>query len=127
MQVTQGYFTPNSEVLEFGCGTGGTSVIHAPYVKHILATDVSQAMIDIGKQRAEDAKVSNIDFQKASVEELDIPIASKDVVLGLSILHLLPNRDQVIHQVHSWLKPGGVFVTSTACIGDMGLGARVLV
>jgi len=41
-----------------------------------------------------------------------------DAVLGLSILHLLDNKEEVIAKVHRTLKPGGIFVTSTACIGD---------
>ncbi len=41
-----------------------------------------------------------------------------DAVLGLSILHLLDNKEEVIAKVHKMLKPGGIFVTSTACIGD---------
>jgi hypothetical protein len=38
--------------------------------------------------------------------------------LGLSILHLVDNWEEVIARVHKMLKPGGVFITSTACIGD---------
>ena len=39
-------------------------------------------------------------------------------MLGLSILHLLDNKEDTIAKVHKMLKPGGIFVTSTACIGD---------
>ncbi len=39
-------------------------------------------------------------------------------MLGLSILHLLDNKDEVIAKVYKMLKPSGIFVTSTACIGD---------
>lgn len=30
LQVTQGYFNPEMSVLEFGCGTGLTAIIHTP-------------------------------------------------------------------------------------------------
>ena len=36
----------------------------------------------------------------------------------LSILHLLENKEEVIAKVHRMLKPGGIFATSTACLGD---------
>ncbi len=36
-----------------------------------------------------------------------------DMVLGLSILHLLENKAEVMAKVHRMLKPGGVFVAST--------------
>ena len=45
LQVTQGYFKPEMKVLEFGCGTGSTAIIHAPYVKHIRGIDISENMI----------------------------------------------------------------------------------
>lgn len=120
LQVTQSYLKPHMEVMEFGCGTGGTSLIHSPYVKHILATDISPKMIDIAKQRATDQKITNVEFQTASIDELQIPDNSLDVVLGLSILHLLKNKKDAIHKTYNMLKPGGLFVTSTVCAGDMG-------
>ena len=39
-------------------------------------------------------------------------------VTWLNILHLLDDRDEVVAKVHGMLKPGGLFVTSTACLGD---------
>ena len=30
LEKSQAYFRPDTEVLEFGCGTGGTAIIHAP-------------------------------------------------------------------------------------------------
>ena len=39
-------------------------------------------------------------------------------VLAMSILHLLNDLDNAIHRVHRMLKPGGIFVSSTACLGD---------
>jgi cyclopropane fatty-acyl-phospholipid synthase-like methyltransferase len=47
LQKSREYFLPEMEVLEFGCGTGSTALLHAPFVKHILATDVSANMIQI--------------------------------------------------------------------------------
>ena len=30
----------------------------------------------------------------------------------------MENKEEVISKVHKMLKPGGIFVTSTACLGD---------
>jgi cyclopropane fatty-acyl-phospholipid synthase-like methyltransferase len=35
------------EVLEFGCGTGSTAIVHAPHVKELRAIDISEKMIGI--------------------------------------------------------------------------------
>ena len=118
LQVTQEYFQPNMEVLEFGCGTGSTAIIHAPYIKHIRAIDISSNMIEIAQAKADAQNIKNITFEQLSIDELTVPDSTFDVVLGLSILHLLENKEQVIAKVHKMLKPGGIFVTSTACLGD---------
>ncbi|MEO1373337.1 MAG: class I SAM-dependent methyltransferase [Cyanobacteria bacterium J06635_10] len=118
LQVTQEYFKPEMEVLEFGCGTGGTAIIHAPYVKHIRAIDFSEEMIKIAQGKAEAQNINNVTFEQLTIEELTVASETFDVVLGLSILHLLENKKEVIAKVYKMLKPGGVFVTSTACLGD---------
>lgn len=53
-----------------------------------------------------------------AIADLQIPDQSLDVVLGMSILHLLEDKEAVIAQVYQLLKPGGIFVTSTICLGD---------
>ncbi|MEO0688531.1 MAG: class I SAM-dependent methyltransferase, partial [Cyanobacteria bacterium J06649_11] len=110
LQVTQEYFKPDMEVLEFGCGTGGTAIIHAPYVKHIRAIDFSSNMIEIAKAKAEAENIKNITFEQSNIDELNLSDGSLDVVLGMSILHLLANKEEVIRKVHRMLKPGGIFV-----------------
>ena len=119
LQVTREYFQPDMEVLEFGCGTGSTAITHAPYVKHIQAIDISSKMIEIAQGKADATDLENVTFERSTIDDLSVPDQSLDVVLGLSILHLLNNRDEVIAKVYKMLKPGGIFVSSTACIGDM--------
>jgi ubiquinone/menaquinone biosynthesis C-methylase UbiE len=118
LQVTRDYFHPDMEVLEIGCGTGSTALIHAPHVKHIRAIDFSEKMIAIATEKANQQKISNVTFEKASIDELKIPSQSLDMVLALSILHLLENKEATIDRVYEMLKPGGLFVTSTTCLGD---------
>ena len=118
LQITQEYFKPDMEVLEFGCGTGSTAIIHAPYVKHIKAIDFSSEMIEIAKGKVEDRDISNVTFEQLTIEELEVEECSYDAVLGLNILHLLANKEKIIAKVYKMLKPGGIFVTSTVCLGD---------
>ena len=75
-------------------------------------------MIEIAQGKADGEGIENITFENATLEEIRVPDESLDAVLGLSILHLLENKEEAIAKVHRLLKPGGVFVTSTACIGD---------
>jgi len=118
LRITREHLGPDMAAFEFGCGTGSTAIAHAPYVGHIHAIDISSKMIEIARGKAERAGVDNVTFAQATIEAFGAPDESYDVVLGLSILHLLEDRDAAIAKVHRMLKPGGVFVSSTACLGD---------
>jgi ubiquinone/menaquinone biosynthesis C-methylase UbiE len=74
-------------------------------------------MIEIARENGARANVDNITFEQAGIEEVSVPDQSLDAVLGLSILHLLEDKEAAIAKVHCMLKPGGVFVTSTVCLG----------
>ncbi len=118
LAVTRDYFRPDMEVLEFGCGTGSTAIVHAPYVKSIRAIDISPKMIEIAKGKAEAAGVENVAFEVATIEDFSAPQGSFDVIMGHSILHLLADKEAALAKVHRLLKPGGVFVSSTVCIAE---------
>ena len=118
LKLTQERFTPDMRVLEFGCGTGSTAILHAPHVREILAVDISGNMIEIAKGKAAQAGVSNVTFERATLDTVSLPEESLDAVLGLSILHLLEDKEDAIAKAYSLLKPGGMFVTSTACLAD---------
>ena len=126
LKITRDYLRSDMDVLEFGCGTGGTAILQAPYVRHITAIDFSQAMLDIARAKAAAAGTGNVTFERADITSFAAPEGSFDVILGLSILHLLADKDAVIARVFRLLKPGGVFISSTTCVGDT-MGAFKLI
>ncbi len=115
---TQEHLTPEMEIFEFGCGTGGTAIAHAPHVRSVRAIDFSTRMLDMARQRAAEAGVDNVTFEQGDITSIAVEPGRYDMVLGLSILHLLKDRQAVIARVYEMLKPGGRFVSSTACLGD---------
>ena len=115
---TQSFFTPNMRVLEFGCGTGTTAIHHAPHVQHIDAIDISENMLEIGRGKAREADVKNITFTRGTLTEFNAETGGLDAVLGLNVIHLLPDRQAVFAEVVRILKPGGIFVSSTVCLGN---------
>ncbi len=118
LQVTRENLRPDMEVLECGCGTGSTAIVHAPYVEHSHAIDTSRKMIEIAQGKVTAPEIENITFKHSTIDDFKVPDQSLDMVLGLNVLHLLDNWEEVINRVYKMLKPGGVFVTSTACLGD---------
>lgn len=115
---TQSYLGPDMRIVEFGCGTGTTAIHHAPHVRHIDAIDISEKMLDIGRDKARDAGIDNITFTRGTLAEFNAADASFDAVLGLNVIHLVPDREAVIAEVARILKPGGIFVSSTVCLGQ---------
>ncbi|MFL0809281.1 MAG: class I SAM-dependent methyltransferase [Agarilytica sp.] len=118
LDITQSYFSNNMEILELGCGTGSTAIAHAPHVKHITAVDISENMLAIAKQKATKNNIDNISFKYSAIEQLESKPQAYDVVLALSLLHLLEDKDTAIKKIFAMLKPGGLFISSTTCLGD---------
>lgn len=118
LDLAREYFTPDSKVLEFGCGTGSTAILHAPYVKHIDAIDVSQRMIEIARDKLQPEGVDNVSFSVADMDSFRADPATYDAALGLNILHLLDDRMTAMGEVYDALKPGGYFVSSTMCLRE---------
>lgn len=117
LDKTRAYLTPESHVLELGCGTGTTALAHAPYAARIEATDISASMLEIASAKAQAAGIDTVTFRQASVDEIDGP-ARYDMVMAHSLLHLVSDRDDTIGRIHAVLKPGGWFVSSTICMSD---------
>lgn len=127
LEKTQSFFPPNAAVLEFGCGTGMTALNHADKVGHIHAIDSSQKMIAIARENLSQSAAANVEFEVASIEDISAERKLFDVVLGLNVLHLLESPQDVISAVQKLLKPGGVFISSTHCVGDKTPWVRWLV
>jgi ubiquinone/menaquinone biosynthesis C-methylase UbiE len=119
LKRTQDLFNSDSIVMEFGCGTGTTSLIHAPYVKEIFSYDYSPAMIEIANEKKEEKKITNVTFEVKAVEEIPFHNNTYDVVMAHSILHLTKNNEQILKSAYQALKPGGYLVSSSGCIKEM--------
>ncbi|WP_018689040.1 class I SAM-dependent methyltransferase [Ahrensia kielensis] len=121
LDITASYLQPTDTVFEFGCGSGTTSLIHAPRVSHIDAIDFSSEMIAIATEKASAKEIQNVKFFVSTLQDWPQPQNGSryDAVLGMSILHLLPDLDDALAQVHKLMKPGAYFFSSTVCLGDM--------
>ena len=133
VEITQRHLTSEMNVVEFGCGTGSTAVQHAPHVKSYLGIDVAERMVEIGRGKAAEAGLTNLRFAVGTLEEAGPGDRSCDAILGLNILHLVPDLEGTLATVARMLVPGGLFVASTVAMKDLkgnlrwiGLAARLL-
>jgi 2-polyprenyl-3-methyl-5-hydroxy-6-metoxy-1,4-benzoquinol methylase len=43
---------------------------------------------------------------------------SFDIVMAFYVLHFFEGLDAVVKRIHALLKPGGLFISETACLGE---------
>jgi 2-polyprenyl-3-methyl-5-hydroxy-6-metoxy-1,4-benzoquinol methylase len=77
-------------------------------------------MIEIGRRNARENKIENVIFTQSTIFDERLKKASFDAVQALNILHLLKNSKNEIMRIHELLKPGGSFISTTPCMGNMG-------
>lgn len=110
---------PGQDVLEIGCGTGSTALRLAPFTRRLLATDVSQHMIDIAREKLAAQPMAHLGFAVADAEAQVFGQGIYDAVLAFNLLHLVDDLDQALAQAVRALRPGGLLITKTPCIAEM--------
>jgi len=110
-------------VLEVAAGTGLVTRAAAPGVQRYLATDASEAMLEILKGRLGD--LPGLQVGVADAMALDGPDDQFDAVLACNLLHLLPDPVGCLKELRRVLAPGGRLLTPTFCHGE-GTVARVV-
>src|SRR5690606_33766576 len=101
---TQAHLTPDMDIFEFGCGTGGTAIAHAPFVRPVHAVAFPQSMRDKARVKPEAAGIGNITLARGDITPMTTAPARYDMALGLSILHLVKDRQAVIGKVFDLLR-----------------------
>ena len=118
VEKTKQYLNTNDIVLDFACGAGIKTIKLADNVKEIQGIDISSKLIDVAKRKAEERKVENTHFAQATIFDTGFKKESFDVILAFNILHLIDNGQEIIHKIHKLLKPGGLFISETVCMGE---------
>ncbi len=118
IERTKKYFNSSSVVLDYGCATGSIALEMADMAKEVRGIDISSNMIEIAKRKADERKIKNIAFTRAAIFDESLGKESFDLILALSILHLVEDSAQAIDRINQLLKPGGIFISATPCLGE---------
>jgi len=117
---TRSYLGANDRVVEVGCGTGSTALRLAGAVGQYTASDISPAMIAIAEGKAAAAQAGNLRFVHAALGDAPRAEGGFDAVLAFHLLHLVEDLPAALRAVADRLRPGGVLISKTVCLGEPG-------
>jgi ubiquinone/menaquinone biosynthesis C-methylase UbiE len=94
--------------LEIGAGTGyfSLNLMRAGLIDELVATDISQGMLD---ELADSARRLDLEVETVRTESERLPFddASFDLVFGHAVLHHLPDLEASFREFRRVLRPGG--------------------
>lgn len=100
---------PNKKILEIGCGNGiGTRLIHE-YFKpsEFIATEYDESLVEITKNKVKDL---NVLIEQADATKFRFANNEFDAVIGLSVIHHIPNWEDALNELHRIIKPKGLLI-----------------
>ena len=108
----------DSVVLDVGCGPGDVTIAMAARVASVTALDASPGMIEAARERARRAGAGNIDFVAGDIDALASRETRFTAVTAFNVLHYIDNIPAIVRGIDALLAPGGLFLSSTACLAD---------
>lgn len=115
---TKEYLNPDDRVLDFGCATGTKTLELVDVVHHVHGLDLSTEMINEALKKKSEKDIGNVSFSQGTIFDDDLEIASFDKIVSYGVLHLLDDSREVVQRIRELLKPGGLFISTTACLQD---------
>ena len=104
---------PGMRVVDFGCGTGHTTVSLARLAGHsgsVVGVDASREQLELARARAAELNLDNIEFVEASVYETQLARGSFDAAYARLILCHLQRPADMLGEMLAVLKPGGILI-----------------
>jgi ubiquinone/menaquinone biosynthesis C-methylase UbiE len=99
-----------AQVLDVAAGAGGQTLAAARRAGaggSVLATDISQNILDYAAQEARAAGLANVATKRMDGEALDAVDASFDAVISRLGVIYLPDQERGLGEIHRVLRPGG--------------------
>ncbi len=97
-------------MLEVAAGTCACGRAFAPLLQTVVCLDTTAAMLQVGKQAAQDSHLTNMVFVKGNAEELPFLDDSFDILFSRLAFHHFTDTENVFREMVRVLKPGGKFV-----------------
>jgi ubiquinone/menaquinone biosynthesis C-methylase UbiE len=107
--LTAARLLSENTVLDVGAGTGFLTEGAAKIARKVIALDFSEAMMSEARVKLGQ---SNVEFKIGNVEQIPLPNASVDAMIGNMVLHHCPSPETAVREMARVLVPGGRLVLS---------------
>jgi ubiquinone/menaquinone biosynthesis C-methylase UbiE len=114
--MSKKYIHKKDLVLDFACGTGGSSYEMSKIAGQVLGIDYSEAMIKVANKNLKAS--NNLKFMATTIEDAILEDHYFDLITAFNILHLIDDLDHLLEVVYKKLKVGGVFISMTPCLSE---------
>ena len=94
--------------LEFGCGTGYFTKAIAGNAAHVIATDLSDTMLEIAGMEL--GGFGNISIQKVDCRGSSFSAESFDTAVLVNLIHVIDNPSQCLQETNRILRHGGLLI-----------------
>lgn len=125
LERTRAHLKASDHIHEAGCGTGSSALQLNDVVAKITAADISGEMIRIAREKQRRNQAENIDFVTATLFDERFDNAQFDAVMAFNLFHLLDDIPGALSRARQMLKPGGLLISKTICLGDRSPFLRV--
>jgi ubiquinone/menaquinone biosynthesis C-methylase UbiE len=100
---------PGKKILEIGCGNGiGTQLIHEIFKPaEFIATEFDERLVEIARMKN---KGLNIWVEAGDATALRFRDDEFDALIGLSVIHHIPNWRDCVDELYRVIKPGGLLI-----------------
>ena len=120
------YFKPTDKILDIGCGPGDITFEMARKTQEVYATDISEGMIGVAKQKAIIKNITNIHFIQTDLFDMKFQSGSFDVITAFNMLQYVNVKQNLYDKIYELLKPHGLFISSTVCLRERRSALRFI-
>jgi SAM-dependent methyltransferase len=106
--------------LDLGCGTGNAALKLARDGAHVTAVDPSTRLLEVTRQRADEAGAS-VDVRQGDAAAIPLADESVDLIVSVFAVFLAPDPIAAVAEMKRVLAPGGRILL-TAWIPGVGIG-----
>lgn len=111
------------ELVELGCGTGYFTNTVIAKAKSLVATDLSDSLLEVAGTRI--SNHPNVTIQKENCMATSFPPASFDSVFMANLIHVIESPEALLKECHRILRDNGTIVIVTFTSHNMKLWEKI--